>query len=105
MKKLFIISIVALSFLTSCRDSTLAQYSALGEKQLVELYSGGKLVRTWVSTGKVATEKNSDGYYFEDSKSGKLVRVSGEVVITSIGDEKPSYEIVPVTDSTIKSLK
>lgn len=105
MKKLFVISISTLFILSSCRDSTLAQYSALGEKQSVEMYSGGKLVRTWVSSGKVATEKNSDGYYFEDTKTGKLVRVSGDIVITSIGDETSSYEIVPVSDSLLNSLK
>jgi hypothetical protein len=37
---------------------------------------------TWISSGKVQSEENSDGYYFNDKKTGKLIEVTGRMVIT-----------------------
>lgn len=48
------------------------------------MYSGGQKVREWTSTGKVLSESQSDGYYFEDSETGKLIEVAGDVVITKL---------------------
>ena len=82
MKKIILITTLALSFL-GCRDSALAQYEALGKPSKIELLNcDGTITHSWISTGKVATEPNSDGYYFNDAKTNKLVRVSGNVVIS-----------------------
>ena len=59
----------------------MSQVNSLGSTFKVTLYSDGTAVRTWVSTGKVMTESESDGWYFTDSKTKKLVRVSGCVVV------------------------
>lgn len=66
-----------------CTDAARSQFD-FSEHQ-VTLYSGGKLVQQWTSTGKVKTEADSDGYYFRDKKSQRLVRVSGTLVIIPVG--------------------
>lgn len=43
-------------------------------------------IKTYISTGKVGSEENSDGYYFKDAATGELVEVSGNVVITQLED-------------------
>jgi hypothetical protein len=83
MKKIFLLLVIGISAL-SCTDAVKEKYLAnYGNSFKVEMYSGGKLVREWTSTGKVSTEKESDGYFFKDKSTGKLVEVSGDVVITN----------------------
>lgn len=74
------IPVIKYGFMSSGR----AKLSGLGSDHKVEMYSGGKLVREWVSDGKVINESNSDGYFFEDKETGKLIEVSGDVVITRL---------------------
>jgi hypothetical protein len=38
-------------------------------------------VITYKSSGKVISENGSDGYYFNDATTGKLIEVSGTVII------------------------
>lgn len=83
MKRLFILAIIA-AMAVGCTDSVRGRIGSLGAKHRIEMYSGGKLVRKWVSTGKPENEANSDGYYFVDSESKELVRVSADVVITQL---------------------
>ena len=83
MKKV-LVGIVVIIGLSSCTDATVSQFGGLGDKHTVELYSGGKLVRTWVSTGKVVSSEHSDGYYFRDQQCDCNVEVSGDLVITRI---------------------
>lgn len=78
------ILIVAVTFLAGCTDAHWSQLGAYGSKHHVELWSGGKMVKEWTSTGKVLTEDSSDGYYFRDHDTGRLVRVTGDLVITAI---------------------
>jgi hypothetical protein len=67
-----------------CSDSERAKFRAIGNKHKVQMYSGGQCVRTWTSTGMVHNEKNSDGYYFNDSETGNLITVSGDVVVEAL---------------------
>lgn len=69
---------------SACTDAELSKFGGLGDEFKIEMYSGGKLVREWTSTGKVLSEPNSDGYYFKDKETGRLVEVSGDVVITKL---------------------
>ena len=64
-----------------CTSAQRARTEAFGNDHRVTLYSGGEAVKTWTSDGKVMTETDSDGYYFRDKESKKLVRVSGDIVI------------------------
>ena len=81
MKKLiiFVMVIVALS---SCKDATTAQFNAMGKQHIVTLYgANGTPIKQWTSTGSVSNEENSDGWYFEDEATGKLVEITGTIVI------------------------
>lgn len=85
MKNSLKLLIILLVLFVSCTDAQRAKrLSNYGNSFKVEMYSGGVLVRSWTSTGKVATESQSDGYFFKDKATGKLVEVSGDVVITNV---------------------
>ena len=69
--------------IASCTDAERAKLRGLGGKFKVEMINcDGTVARTWISSGKVSSEHNSDGYYFEDEKTGKLIEVTGRLVIT-----------------------
>lgn len=76
--------IIGAVLLTGCVDAKMADFGSYGAKSRVELWSGGQKVHEWTSTGKVLNEQSSDGYYFRDSDTGKLVRVTGDVVIAPV---------------------
>lgn len=65
-----------------CTDATWDKVANLGNSATIECYSGGKLIYKGESTGKVASESRSDGYFFRELKTGKLKEVSGNCVIT-----------------------
>jgi hypothetical protein len=78
----FIGAIVTL-LLASCTDATMSKVGGLGDEFKVELLDcNGNIVRSWTSTGKVISEEKSDGYYFKDKESGKLIEVTGTLIIT-----------------------
>lgn len=83
MKKLLLVTAVLLT-LASCSDAARAKFGGLGGKFKVEILSGGQIVRTYTSTGKVMSEEKSDGYYFMDIATNKLVEVSGDIIITQL---------------------
>lgn len=81
MKRLIIFFI--LLFLTmACTDAQRGKIGALGDNGKVECWSGGKQIYSGLSTGKISSESNSDGYNFVDSRTGKFMEVSGNCVIT-----------------------
>ena len=82
MKKLLVALVVTVVALSSCKDATTAQYKALGCKHIVTLYgASGTPIKQWTSTGSVSNEGHSDGWYFEDEVTGKLVEVAGTLTI------------------------
>lgn len=69
----------------SCTDARFSKFTALGGKHSITLYGAdGTVIETWVSSGKPHSEANSDGYYFCDVKSGKLIEVCGTIVIKQL---------------------
>lgn len=77
MRLSVVMLIVALS--VACTDRACANVASYGEPHIVELYSGGKVVATWESTGKV--ECSEGGICsFMDNATRKLVRTSGDIV-------------------------
>lgn len=77
------LTIILLVCCLGCTDADRSRMGAIGSKHHVELWSGGQKVKEWTSTGKVLSEDSSDGYYFRDAKTQQLVRVTGDLVITS----------------------
>jgi len=73
--------VIAMALLSACTNSEQAQWTAYGSEAHVTLYSGDEKVGEWTSTGKVHAEDSGSGYYFQDRASGKLVRITGTVVI------------------------
>lgn len=71
--------------LASCTDAQIEKRRGLGDEFKIEMINcDGTTGKTWISTGKVHSEQNSDGYYFKDKKSGKLIEVTGRLVITKL---------------------
>ena len=84
MKKL-LLSIIACLCLLGCKDADKAQYHALGMRHHITLYAaGGGVIKEWTSTGNVSNEGQSDGWYFEDEKTHRLVEITGTIVIEVI---------------------
>jgi hypothetical protein len=74
--------LITVLVVASCKDSTKAQFNALGKPHIITLLGcTGDTLRRWESTGSVSNEEESDGWYFEDAATGKLVEVTGTLVI------------------------
>lgn len=75
-------ALFALTFV-SCKDATQAQFAALNKPHIIKQYGcDGKSINEWESTGSVSNEEHSDGWYFCDVKTMKLVEVTGTIAIT-----------------------
>lgn len=46
--------------------------------------ANGQVIKQWNSTGKIHSEKDSDGFYFTDAKTGRTVQVSGTVLVERV---------------------
>ena len=86
MKRLIII--IGLIILSSCTQAQRGKLYSLGENAKVECWSGGTLIYSGISTGKVSSEESSDGYHFYDKATGKYMEVSGNCVITYDPDKE-----------------
>lgn len=82
MKKIFLcIILMSLLFTISCSDAKISNFTAIGNEANVRCYSGGVIVYEGTSSGKVETEEGSDGWYFKDKKSRKLIRTNADCVV------------------------
>jgi hypothetical protein len=66
--------------MVSCTDATMSKMGGYGDTFTIKVL-GPDTVITYHSTGKVISEEHSDGYYFTNRETGKLVEVSGNVII------------------------
>lgn len=83
MKKL--IYIIPLIALMACTDAKCSKVTGYGNQFKIDLINcDGTISKSWTSTGKVQSEANSDGYYFTDKATGKLIEVTGRLVISEI---------------------
>jgi hypothetical protein len=80
MKKIMFSLVAIATLMSSCTDAELGKMGGFGETYTVKVL-GPDTVITYHSTGKVLSEKSSDGYYFTSKETGKLVEVSGTVII------------------------
>lgn len=79
MKKAIGVLAVMLMFM-SCTDATRAKMTGYGDTFTV-IVVGCDTSYTFQSSGKVIPEHQSDGYYFNEAVTGKLIEVSGTVII------------------------
>lgn len=83
MKRFWIaMAAMGIVLMTGCTDTQMAGYQAYGQPHHIKQYACGVLIGEWTSTGKVLSAEHSDGYRFEDSKTHKIVEISGTVQIT-----------------------
>lgn len=68
--------------ITGCSNAHMAAISAWGKRHDVKCYSGGILIYEGYTTGKIENEEHSDGYYFQDDRTGKLVVINANCLIT-----------------------
>ena len=78
MKKLLLLVSVLMA---GCTNAKWAQVTSIGSPAEIICYSGGVVFYHGWSTGKVSTEQGSDGWYFQEQGTGRLIRVSGACVI------------------------
>ena len=76
MKYLLIVLLMA-----SCTDGQRGKLMSYGSSRTIECYSGTKLIYKGKSSGKISSEQNSDGYFFTESGTGKLMEVSGNCIL------------------------
>ena len=69
---------------SGCSHANMAAVNAWGQRHRITLYSGGKIVGQWESSGKIENEEAGDGRYFQDDKTGLLVTISGTYAIEVI---------------------
>jgi hypothetical protein len=79
--KRILAALILMCAVVGCKDADIAQYKSLSRPHKITLYSGGIAVKTYYSTGNVSNSGNSDGWYFENKETGKLVEVAGTIVI------------------------
>lgn len=80
MRKWIIAGSLAVLAIAGCKSSDFAQIGSLGHEAHVKCYSGNLLIYEGDSTGNVSNEGSSDGWYWKDAKTGRLVEVSGSCV-------------------------
>lgn len=81
MRNYFGFLIIGCLAFCGCTKAERSQVMGYGKDYTVSVYSGGEKVREFTSSGKVLTEADSDGWFFTDKESGKLVRISGTVIV------------------------
>jgi hypothetical protein len=80
MKKAIVVLLIVFA---SCTDAQRSKIGGYGDKFKVQLVNcDGSITHEWISSGKVLSEKGSDGYYFNDDKTGSLIEVTGSLIIT-----------------------
>lgn len=85
-KMAFAVTVFAFCAVGGCSDADRSAMEAIGHKHKVELISAydGHVIRAWETSGKIEQESQSDGIYFEDDATGKLVAVYGGPVVVSV---------------------
>lgn len=78
---LFLLMMATALICSSCSNASRSAITAWGLKHKVELYSGGKLIGTWFTTGRIETEAGN-GHYFQDDKTGNIVQITDDIIVT-----------------------
>ena len=79
MKKILILALLALG-MTACTDAERASLSAYGSEAVVNCYSGGQVVATYRSTGRVM-QLDGDGIAFKNSATNRFVRAYADCIV------------------------
>lgn len=80
MKKL----LVLIPFLTGCTDAQFAKTFSLNQSREITCYSGAQIIYHGHTTGRIENEHKSDGYYFQENESKKLVETNAPCIIKEL---------------------
>lgn len=76
-----LITLIAITFLASCTDSAKGRFGAYGNTANIKCYSGGDVIYSGQSTGKVSMSQS--GYMkFNDKQTQKYTVIKADCVIT-----------------------
>ena len=99
MKTLLAAMLICIFTLSACTSAERSKIQSLGTNHHVRLFSSdGKVIGEWWTDGITHNEENSDGLYFTDSATGKLVRIEGTIIDeqeTSAQTSTPSSPTLP----------
>ena len=76
--------IAAVFFCSGCTDAYFGKLKSLGNSARVRCWSGGQLIIDTVSSGKIHSEANSNGYYFIERSSREMIEVNADCVFRYI---------------------
>jgi|APSaa5957512535_1039671.scaffolds.fasta_scaffold33546_2 hypothetical protein len=79
---ILLVCIICIAGVIGCTDATRSKLASYGDEHTIRVLSGGKVIQTYVSTGKVNSIDGSDGWEFRDKATDKFIRVSGDVIIS-----------------------
>lgn len=83
MKKILISAVLlAAASLAACTDAERASFTALGDQSSITCYSGGEVIFTDESTGKVQ-QLDGDGITYLSAKTRKYVRAFADCIVTN----------------------
>lgn len=83
MKQVIVALLFALA-VSGCSDAMKASIGAYGEEASITCYSGGQVIFSDVSTGKIETT-DGDGVTFKSKKTGAYVRAFADCIVTTAG--------------------
>lgn len=76
--------ILTVTLLAGCTDASLSHMSQYNDPAKVECFSGGQVIYSGTSTGKIESNQSEDGLYFKEKESGKFVRLYADCVVKSL---------------------
>lgn len=80
MKKLLLF--ITILGCVGCTDAIVGKIKSYGASAKVRCWSGGQIILDEVSSGKISSEKNSNGYYFVSKKTNEMIEVDADCVFT-----------------------
>lgn len=86
--KRYLIVLALLASVCGCTDVYRKTFWTYGQRREIVLYSGGKEVGRFVSTGVLHHSSEVDGVQFVDEADGAAKVVHGDYVITNLAEVK-----------------
>lgn len=81
MKRMLMVVALAACLTAACTDAEKSAWGALGDEATITCYSGGDVIFTDHSTGKVVGGES--GVYFKSKTTGKFIKTYADCVIIS----------------------
>lgn len=84
MKYAILTVLLASMLLSGCTNAEQARFGSYGDDFKITVYSGGKVVKEYISDGKIETGQGGIAFFY--SSDGKYIQVSGDYVVERINE-------------------